>query len=173
LHTKALHEGWGADDHLAKQLEALTTIQSEFGADARLYYIAYSMGGVSMWRAIRGRAGFPAIRAAYSVAGISRLGAYYNNAMYSQIKTRWPVEANLDEPQSWSAADLIARGTRVRMVTSTGDTNVSKALEHDPMYAKYAGSGLATQLVHAGIGHFDPLYWDAQDCVDFFEGADA
>jgi hypothetical protein len=26
--------------------------------------------------------------------------------------------------------------------------------------------------VHTGIGHFDPEYWDAQDCVDFFEGAD-
>lgn len=177
LHTDALHEGWGADDHLVKQLEALGRLQSEFGVDVRLYYLGYSMGGASLWRAIRGRAGFPQIRAAYSVAGISRIGHYWDiGGLYGQSRTRWPVRENIDEPQSWPAADLISRGTRVRMVTSTGDASVSKVDEHDPMKAKYLstpeGTALFTELVHEGIGHFDPAYWDAQDCVDFFEGVD-
>lgn len=172
VHAQALHEGWGADDHLTKQIEAINKIKAEWGMDARIYYIAYSMGGASLWRALRGRAGFPAVRAAYNMAGISRIGAYYNNASFPQIKTRWPVEGAIDEPQSYTPAELIARGTRVRMVTSTADTNVSKALEHDPMYAKYAGSGLATERV-LGVTHFDPTYWDAADVVAFFEGADA
>jgi len=176
LHTKALHEGWGADDHLTKQLEALNTIATEFGVDVRLYYLGYSMGGVSAWRAIRGRASFPSIRAAYIIAGIAQLDMYYDIPMYSAIQTRWPIRANLDEPHTWPAADLIARNTRVRLVTSTGDTNVAKADHHDLMKAKYMstpeGADLFSELVHTGIGHFDPAYWDAQDCVDFFEGAD-
>ena len=173
LHTTALHEGWGADDHLTKQLNALTQLQSLTGvADARLYYIGYSMGGASLWRALRGRAGFPSIRAAYSLAGISRITPYWDiNGVYGQSRTRWPVRADIDEPQSYSTADLVARGTRVRMITNTADANVIKADEHDPMYAKYAGTGLASERVLA-VGHFDPAYWDAADCVAFFEAQD-
>jgi hypothetical protein len=172
LHTQALHEGWGADDHLAKQQEALTTIKNEFGADSRLYYLGYSMGGLSAWRAIMGRASFPSIRAAYIVAGATRLENYYDIPMFSQIQTRWPDEEALDSPYDFDGAALIARETRVRCVTSTGDTNVPKVDNHDVMKAKYGASGLFSELVHDGIGHFDPTYWDAQDCVDFFEGAD-
>lgn len=174
LHTTALHEGWGADDHLAKQLAALTQLQSLTGvADARLYYIGYSLGGASLWRALRGRSGFPPIRAAYSLAGISRLTYYWDiNGMYAACRTRWPVRANIDEPQAYTTAELVARGTRVRMITSTGDTNVDKTAEHDPMFAKYAGTGLASERVFSGIGHFDPAYWDAVDCVNFFEAQD-
>lgn len=172
VHANALHEGWGADDHLVKQIDAIDKLKSEFGADPRLYYIGYSMGGASLWRALRGRAGFPPIRAAYSLAGISRITAYWDiNGMYAQARTRWPVRDDIDDPQNYSAAELEARGTRVRMVTSTADTNVDKGLEHDPMYAKYAGTGLASERV-LNVGHFDPSYWDATDCVSFFEGAD-
>jgi hypothetical protein len=174
LHSKALHEGWGADDHLTKQLEALNYVKTEFGTDVRLYYLGYSMGGLSAWRAIMGRAGFPSIRAAYIVAGAAHLDDYYDIPMYSAIQTRWPDREALDEPINFSAAELVARGTRVRMVTSTGDTNVPKSYAHDPMVAKFATAPeLISELVHDGIGHFDPTYWDAQDCVDFFEGADA
>jgi hypothetical protein len=173
LHTRALHEGWGADDHLTKQLEALDHLKTNFGVDVRVYYLGYSMGGASAWRAIRGRASFPSIRAAYIIAGIAQLDIFYDNPSFSQIQTRWPVRANLDEPYTWAAADLIARETRVRQVTSTGDLNVPKADHHDLMAAKYATAPeLYSELIHDGIGHFDPLYWDAQDCVDFFEGAD-
>ncbi len=173
LHTDALDEGWGADDHLTKQLEALNTLKSEFGVDVRLYYLGYSMGGVSAWRAIRGRAGFPSIRAAYIVAGIAQLDMYYDIALYSAIKTRWPIRANLDEPHLWPAQDLIDRGTRVRQITSTGDTSVLKTQHHDLMKAKYASAPeLYSEIIHAGINHFDPAYWNAQDVVDFFEGAD-
>jgi hypothetical protein len=174
LHTKALHEGWGADDHLTKQLEALNHIKTQFGADVRLYYLGYSMGGLSAWRAIMGRASFPSIRAAYIIAGAAHLDMYYDIPMYSAIQTRWPDREALDEPVNFDAATLVGRGTRVRMVTSTGDTNVSKTVSHDPMVAKFATAPeLISELVHDGIGHFDPAYWDAQDCVDFFEGADA
>lgn len=172
LHTTALHEGWGADDHLTKQIEALNKVKAEWSTDSRLYYLGYSMGGLSAWRAIMGRAGYPSIRAAYFVAGAAHLDMYYDTPMYSAIKTRWPDRQALDEPINFPAADLIARGTRVRMVTSTADTNVVKSVSHDPMFAKYAGSGLATELVHQGIGHFDPLYWDAADIVAFYEGMD-
>lgn len=172
LHTQALHEGWGADDHLVKQQEALTTIKNEFGSDSRLYYLGYSMGGLSAWRAIMGRAGFPAIRAAYIVAGATQLEQYYDIPMYSAIQTRWPDEEALDAPYDFDGAALIARNTRVRCVTSTGDTNVPKIDNHDVMKAKYGSSGLFSELVHVGIDHFNPVYWDAQDCVDFFEGAD-
>jgi hypothetical protein len=174
LHTKALHEGWGADDHLTKQLEALNYLKTQFGTDVRLYYLGYSMGGLSAWRAIRGRASFPEIRAAYIVAGAIELDIYYDVPMYSAIQTRWPDREALDEPKDFVGADLIARGTRVRSVASTGDTNIDKASTHDVMKAKYAAAPeLFSELVHTGIGHFDPAYWDAQDCVDFFEGADA
>lgn len=172
LHTTALHEGWGADDHLAKQLEAYNRINAECNGDARLYYLGYSMGGLSAWRAIRGRAGFPSIRAAYIVAGATGLDRYYDTPMYSAIKTRWPNRAALDEPYLYPGADLIARGTRVRLVTSTTDTNVPKADNHDVMKAKYAGSSLFSELVHVGIDHFNPAYWNVADIVAFFEGQD-
>lgn len=172
LHTTALHEGWGADDHLAKQLEAYNRINAEYGGNARLYYLGYSMGGLSAWRAIRGRAGFPAIRAAYIVAGATGLDRYYDNAMYSAIKTRWPDRGALDEPCNYPGADLIARGTRVRLVTSTTDTNVPKVDNHDVMKAKYAGSSLFSELVHVGIDHFNPAYWNVADITAFFEGQD-
>lgn len=172
LHTHALHEGWGADDHLVKQQEALTTIKDEFGSDSRLYYMGYSMGGLSAWRAIMGRASFPAIRAAYIVAGATQLEQYYDIPMYSAIQTRWPDEGALDAPYDFDGAALVARGTRVRCVTSTGDTNVPKVDNHDVMKAKYGSSGLFSELVHDGISHFDPAYWNAEDCVGFFEGAD-
>lgn len=173
LHTKALHEGWGADDHLTKQLEALNLLQAENYSDARIYYIGYSMGGLSAWRAIMGRAGFPSIRAAYIVAGAAHLDDYYDVPMYSAIQTRWPNRGALDEPINFDPAQLVARGTRVRMVTSTADINVPKTYAHDPMVAKFAAAPeLISELVHAGIDHFDPAYWNAADCVAFFEGAD-
>lgn len=172
MHTKALHEGWGADDHLVKQLEMLNRLKDNFDTDPRIYYLGYSMGGISAWRAIMGRAGFPSIRAAYIVAGAAHLDMYYDVAMYSAIKTRWPDRGALDEPINFDPTALKARGTRVRCVTSTGDTNVVKTVSHDPMKAKFEGSNLFSELVHDGIDHFHPSYWNAQDCVDFFEGAD-
>lgn len=173
VHTHALHEGWGADDHLTKQLELYNKIVALAGPDTRLYYLGYSMGGASVWRALMGRAAFPSIRAAYLVAGISNIGMFYDNASFPNIKTRWPGgAASIDEPQSWTTEQLVARGTKVRMVTSTADANVPKETHHDPMFAKFAGSGLASELVHQGIDHFHPDYWNAQDAVNFFEGAD-
>lgn len=172
LHTTALHEGWGANDHLLAQQHALNLIQAQFGGDARLYYLGYSMGGLSAWRALMGKAGYPSIRAAYIVAGAIGLDRYYDVGSYSQIKTRWPDRAQLDAPENFSGADLVARGTRVRLVTSTGDTNIPKAANHDVMKAKYAGSPLFSELVHTGINHFDPLYWDANDMATFFETDD-
>lgn len=172
LHTTALHEGWGADDHLAKQLEAYNRINAEFGGNARLYYLGYSMGGLSAWRAIMGKAGYPPIRAAYIVAGAIGLDRYYDTPMYSAIKTRWPDRGALDEPANYLGSDLIARGTRVRLVTSTTDTNVPKVDNHDVMKAKYAGSPLFSELVHTGIDHFNPTYWNVDDIVAFYEGQD-
>jgi hypothetical protein len=174
LHTEAEHEGWGNDSHLAKQLEALTTIQNEWGVDARIYYLGYSMGGSSMWRAIMGRNGFPSIRAAYGIAPISNIDMYWGHASFPQCDDKWPVRAEIDDPYEFDAATLVARNTRIRLVTSDADTNVDKATHHDPMVAKFASEpDLISELVYTGIGHFDPEYWDAQDCVDFFEGADA
>lgn len=173
VHPQALHEGWGADDHLTKQLESLDAIKAEFGTDVRLYYLAYSMGGVSAWRAIMGRAGYPSIRAAYIVAGIAQLDMYYDNPSFSQIQTRWPVRADLDEPMNYDAAELLARGTHVRLVTSTSDANVAKAAHHDLMKAKYGSSPLFSEVVHSGVLHFDAAYWDFADAAAFFESVDA
>lgn len=172
LHTEALHEGWGADDHLAKQLEAYNRLNEDSGGNARLYYLGYSMGGLSAWRAVMGRAGFPPIRAAYMVAGAIGLDRYYDNATMSQIKTRWPDRTKLDAPENFSGAELIARGTRVRSLTSTTDTNVPKVDNHDVMKAKYAGSPLFSEYVHTNVGHFDAAYWNVDDIVAFFEGQD-
>ena len=172
MHTNALHEGWGADDHLTKQIGALNRLKAEFGDDVRVYYLAYSMGGLSAWRAVRGRAGYPTIRAAYIIGGAIGLDRYYDMPAYSQIKTRWPNRAALDAPEHLAGADLIARGTRVRCVTSLADTNVPKADNHDVMKAKYGGSPLFSELVHTTYNHFDPGYWDATDMVAFFEGQD-
>lgn len=173
LHANALHEGWGADDHLQKQIDFVNMLQAESNNDARIYYLGYSLGGLSAWRAIMGRAGFPPIRAAYIIAGAAHLDDYYDQPMFTQIQTRWPDRQALDEPINFDPAQLVARGTRVRMVTSTGDTNIPKAYAHDPMVAKFASAPeLISELVHSNIAHFDPTYWNALDCVNFFEGAD-
>lgn len=170
MHTQALHEGWGADDHLTKQLDSLNRLKAQFGSDLHVYYLGYSMGGLSAWRAIMGRAGYPPIEAAYIVAGAIGLERYYDTPSLAEIRTRWPDPELLDAPEHFTGADLIATGTRVRLVTSTGDTNVPKVDNHDTMKAKYGASPLFSELVHSGIGHFDPLYWDSSDMATFFDG---
>ena len=174
LLPQALHEGWGADDHLAKQLEAIDRIASTTGAtDHRIYYLGYSLGGVSAWRALRGRGGYPKVNAAYIISGIASIDAYWGNASYPQLDDRWPVRAEIDDPINFSGADLIATGTRVRSTTSTADVNVTKADNHDVMKAKYAGNPLFEERLVGGTGHFDPIYWDPADAVAFFDDADA
>lgn len=167
LHPNALHEGWGANDHLTKQLEALAALEAQFGT-AEVFYLGYSMGGLSAWRAVRGRAAFPAVEAAYIVAGAVDLSAY-SRTSYPQLATRWPDPGLYDSPKDYAGADLIARGTRVRSVTSSADLNVPKASTHDVMKGKYGASPLFSERVVTG-GHFDAALWDPADVVAFFNG---
>lgn len=173
VHPQALHDGWGADDHLAKNKEALDRIRAAYGSDVRVYYLGYSMGGLSTYRAIMGRAGFPPIRAAYIVAGATDLNAF-TRANIPALVARWPDPALYDSPVNFDPAELVARGTRVRSVHSTADFNVPKADNHDRMKAKYesVGSDLFSERV-VNVAHFDPAYWDTHDIVTFFEQADA
>lgn len=177
LIPNALHEGWGADDHLGKQLELINTIAASAGVtDHRIYYLGYSMGGVSLWRALMGRGGYPKLTAAYVQAGIIDIDANYDVPLYADIQDRWPVRAEIDDPRDYTGAELVARDIRLRWKHSTADINVPKDETYDIMAARYAAESAPPELFESnivtGISHLQDEYWDPEDIVDFYDRAD-
>lgn len=168
---QAYGESWGSDRALAEYVGVYNDLTSVLGVAPTVYVIGYSMGGPTAWRAIIGRAGFPIVEAAVIVAGITDY-MNWSRTSFPLLASEWPDPALYDSPIDMDLEAIVGRGTRVLMVTSTGDTNVPKATEHDPMFTKLQATSqptLFTEYVYASGIHFDSMYWDGQQFLSVLD----